>query len=290
METLDSLNEKIRAGLDELRERAKAKSKYLPVPMQIGPGGSLQQAAETAFCTTLRQLGLRDYAADPITFSEGAGLVIACVEAKANLARVVETLADVTAEIVDPEGRKTVVTTGLRQERPPSDAGQIPELPIDPCTGLRVSNPWEGKLDTDKAKSREIIKNWSPRLARFLEDVSKNQGVSMHMLTELRLEREEAEFVRQLQYGKTEWEANFLRPELNKNLTERSLFIRGLNNEWLERFHKREAALGNPRLQFSNLTYGMALAKRDPAIREIHRQAHEILKGWQAEAEQKAAA
>ena len=41
--------------------------------------------------------------------------------------------------------------------------------------------------------------------------------------------------------------------------------------------------MGSPRLKFDNLTVRMALAKRSPEVRAIHKAAGELLKSWQQE-------
>src|SRR4029077_2683527 len=96
------------------RERRRTEKAFADT-VQNRPGGTLQSAAETAAIEALKRLGLRDYALDPIARAELAALTLAAHQSKINLVRVIETLANTTATVVAPGGKKTVIRTGLRQ-------------------------------------------------------------------------------------------------------------------------------------------------------------------------------
>jgi len=294
--TEDELQKQIEDNIAAELAKEEERKRRLPIPFRVGPGGTLQ----SAFIEACKRLGLRGYAAYPITLAEGGALVQAAHGAKGNLVRAVETLANTDATVIAPGGRKTIISTGLRQEwRPAADAGQVPELPIDHITGLRCRNPFlplpplkpgETEPHFDHA-SQHVVRELSPRLARWLEDCARNGGSpSMAMLDALEAERLEAEHLRGLRYDSERWTVNKLRRESGASLTEMNNFVRGIEDPFLVLAHRKEAELGAPRLHFDNLTFCMKLADRNAEVRAIHRAAGEILRGWQEEAKQKAAA
>jgi hypothetical protein len=109
------------------------------------------------------------------------------------------------------------------------------------------------------------------------------------MLDQLQAERLEADAMRKINYSEKDWIANLLRPDSGANLTEKHVFAKSVEDPFLLRFHRSEAAMPSPRCGYDNLTTRMALAKRSPEIREVHRKAGEILAKWKQEGEQKAA-
>jgi hypothetical protein len=144
-------------------------------------------------------------ATDPAARFELGALAIACQRSKQNLVYVLEVIAQ--------------TIPGWLQDRPPDDAGTVPELSIDKATGLRCRNPFlplpprarETTPRFDHA-SQNVIRELSPRLAKWLEDCAKNDGLpSMAMMDELAAEKLEAEAMRKIQYGDKEWQANALR-------------------------------------------------------------------------------
>jgi len=274
--TIDDLSEKQQrdfdAAIKEHYEKQKAGPKSV---VRTGPNATLQSIAEPMFLAAYRRVrNNRGYAAatDPEARLEGGALGVEAKKARANLTPVIDVIAS--------------VVPGWLQERPSDDAGTIPELPIDRVTGLRVRNPW---LEPHDFKSQHVIKELSPRLARWLEDCAKHGGPTMAMLDELEAERIEAEHLRKLPYGEKEWEANLLRPGSGASLTEQNQFVKSIEDPYLLKFHRREAEMGSPRLKFDNLTVRMALAKRSPEVRAIHKAAGELLKSWQQEERDKAA-
>ncbi len=283
--TTDQLYESLQANLQKEIHAAAERAKAVPISIRLGRNATLQTVAE--------QLGLQAFrrvtngrwyavATDPEARLELGALTVAARQSKKSLTSVIEAIAS--------------VSDGWLQERP--EPVEIPPLPTDPVTGKRVRNPWlplppragETTPHFDHG-SQNVIKEQSPRLAQFLQDCASNEGLpSAKMLDELEAEKIEAEHVRKIQYGDKEWQENALRPDSGATLTEQNLFAQNIADPWLLKFHRREARAPSPRAGFDNLTVRMALYKRDPEVREIHRQAGEILKGWKQEAEQKAAA
>jgi hypothetical protein len=266
--------ETIQKNLAAENDKEAERRKRLPINLKLGPRGSLQQAGETASETALKRLGYRDYALDHIGRAEFGAFAVGCIQHKLNIVDALEKLA--------------TIVPGLKQDRPPADAGVIPPLPIEPVTGLRIANPYEGKATAEKARSKEVIKTWSPRLAKWLEDAAKNQGVSANMLDELQAEKDEAQHMREIKYGQDEWRLNKIRPDSGATLTEQNLFVRSVTDPWLLAFHRREAQLGSPRLKF-NLTHRMQAWHIDPKLCEAYKTAEQVFKQWQAEQQEKAA-
>ena len=283
----DELYEQLQANLQAEIKAAAERAKAVPISIRLGRNATLQTVAE--------QLGLQAFrrvtngrwyavATDPEARLELGALTVAARQSKKSLTSVIEAIAH--------------VSPGWLQERPAADAGTIPELQIDKATGLRLRNPFlplsprpnETTARFDYA-SQNVIKEQSPRLAKWLQDCAENEGLpSAAMLDELEAEKIEAEHVRKIQYGDKEWQENKLRPNSGATLTEQNLFAQNIADPWLLKFHRQEAKAASPRAGFDNLTVRMALFKRDPEVREIHRRAGELLKRWKQEAEQKAAA
>jgi len=114
----------------------------------------------------------------------------------------------------------------------------------------------------------------------------------MAMIDGLAAEKIEADYKRKIlsAYDEKMWEANLLRPDSGATGTEQARFVRSIEaDSILLGIHRHEAAAGSPSLGFDNLSVRSAIAKRDPDLREIHKQAGEILDGWQIEAREKAA-
>ena len=287
--TEDQLFEKLQSDLQAEIKATAEKAKAVPISMRVGKNASLQTVAEELFLAAYRRVKdnrAHAVATDPVAREEGGSIVIAAQNAgKRNLVPVCEVFTD--------------VIPGWRQQRPPADAGTVPKWPVDPSSGERIRNAWEplprarrakpGDPDTYDHKSQHIIKETNPRLASWMEQIAKNHGVTMAMLDQLEAERVEAEAIRKIEYGDKQWQENKLRPNSGATLTEQNLFARSVENPYLLQLHRQEAKAGSPRCQFDNLTTRMALFRRSPEIREIHKQAAEILKGWQAEGKEKAA-
>lgn len=283
----EDLYQKLQQDLQgEIQKQIQASEdakKRLPTQFRIGPRTTLRESAERLFMEAYQQVKHnRLPALDAQAKLEGSALTLSAINNKKNLVGVLEVVAD--------------VIPGWRQERPPDDAGTIPELAVDKSTGLRIRNPWlplpplkpGEKQPHFDYKSQEIIKEQSPRLAKWLQDCVKNGGQpSAAMLDALEYEKLEADHLRKVPYGEKEWQANRLRVDSGASLTERMAFAKSVTDPWLLQLHRSEAKLGSPRAGFDNLTHRMALAKRNPEVREVHRQAGEILRTWQAEQQQK---
>ena len=109
------------------------------------------------------------------------------------------------------------------------------------------------------------------------------------MLDRYEAEKIENAHLRTVVYGEAQWNENLLRPGSDANLTQQNLFARSVTDPWLLQFHRQEAKAGSPRAKFDNLTVRMALHKRSPEAREVHRAAGEILQEWLTEGKEKAA-
>jgi hypothetical protein len=166
---------------------------------------------------------------------------------------------------------------------------ELPKLPLCPVSGKQIRNPHEPPVD---ARSVRVLEELHPRLSRWLKDCVKYGGPTAYMLDELKAEQLEASHERDLvlAYGDKEWEANLLRKDSGATLTEQGAWLKAIEDLTLVKIHRHEAELGSPSLGFDNLSVRSAIAKHDPALREIHKQAGEILNGWQAEAREAAAA
>lgn len=285
---MNDLFEKLQSDFEKAVEAHYEAQKRQPVSLRIGKHASLQTAAEEWSLAALRRVRnnrAHAVATDPEARLEFAALAIAAREAKKSLVEVVSQLAEIL-----PNWTQSFW-------RPSDDAGTVPLLPIDPTTGLRIRNPFEPlpprKGETEPRfdyHSQETIRAWSPRLAKWLEDCAKNGGPTAGMLDELEAERREAERLRKLEYSDKQWQENALRPGSGKTLTEENLFVKGIEDPWLLSVHRKEAKAGSPRLHFDNLTHRMQIAKKSPELREVHKKAGEILKQWQQEPQEKAAA
>jgi hypothetical protein len=263
-------------------ERQKTGPASIP---RTGLGASMQIVAEQLALGAFQRIkNGRWYAAatDPEARLALGALAVAARQSKRSLVEVIETIAS--------------IIPGWIQERPAADAGTVPELPIDRATGLRCRNPFlplpprkgETTPRYDHA-SQAMIKEQSPRLAKWLADCVANDGLpSVAMLDQLQAEKIEADHLRKIQYGDRQWQENKLRADLGATVTDRMIFEKSVTDPWLAKFHRSEAKLGAPKCGYDNLTYRMAIAKRDPEIREIHRQAGQILKAWQAQQQEKA--
>ena len=245
----------------------------------------------------------RSYSSDDQTRRELAALAEAAAGSKIGLTRVLEVIADVVdnhnadvaANNADPNNQKWTPLPPWRKQMPPEDTGKLPPWPVDPV-GQRVRNPHlplpplkpgetTPHFDYDSQKAFEV---YSPRLAQWARECAKNGGEpSMAMLDRLDAERIEGETLRKLwsEYDAKAWAENKCRPDLAATLTERAQFETAVVNEnpWLLKIHRAEAAAGAARGLFDSLTFCSKLAKRDPAVREIHRAAGEILKARKAE-------
>ncbi len=283
----DDLFEQLQNDLQKEIQAAAERAKAAPVSIRLGKNANVQQVAGQLGLQVFRRVkDNRAHAAatDPESLEDLGVLTVSARGSRRSLTNVIEVIAD--------------VIPGWLQERPAADAGTIPELQIDKATGLRLRNPFlplsprpnETTARFDYA-SQNVIKEQSPRLAKWLQDCAENEGLpSAAMLDELEAEKIEAEHVRKIQYGDKEWQENKLRPNSGATLTEQNLFAQNIADPWLLKFHRQEAKAASPRAGFDNLTVRMALFKRDPEVREIHRRAGELLKRWKQEAEQKAAA
>jgi hypothetical protein len=284
--TENELFEKLQDNLAAEIQAREDKKKALPTPFRIGPFHTLREAAEQLGVRALQKLTHgRAYALDAEGRLELAALATACIQSKKNLSAVLETLAS--------------VVPGWLQDRPPDDAGVVPVLETDPVTGQRIRNPWlplaplkpgETTPHFDFA-SQNVIRETTPRLATWLIACAKNGGQpSAAMMDELQAEKIDAEQMKKIPYDAKTWEENKLRADYGADLTQKNLFVRSIENPYLLRLHRSEAKLGSPRCGYNNLTHRMALARRNPEVREVHRKAEEIFATWQQEAKEKAAA
>jgi hypothetical protein len=279
----ETLQRDLAREVDDHYERQKVG----PVSIRrIGPNASLQTVSERLALGAYQRLKHgRWYAAasDPEARLQLGALAVAARQSRRSLVEIIEVLS--------------TIIPGWRQVRPDADAGTVPELPIDKATGLRCRNPFlplpprSGETTPRfDHQSQTMIREQSPRLAKWLEDCAANDGLpSVAMLDQLEAEKIEADHLRKVQYGDREWQENKLRPDSGATLTEQNLFVQGIADPWLVRFHRTEAKLGSPRCGYDNLTHCMAIAKRDPEIRQVHKAAGELLKAWKAEQQEKAA-
>jgi hypothetical protein len=305
-ELFESLQRNVDAAVE-----AELASRRTPIRGHYQANGVQETAAELGLNVYGRILNNRRYAAatDPAARQEFAALTVAWRGSKITLQHVQETIAAVVRahnvqalaenELAKKEGRgeRWQILPEWLQERPSADAGTIPELPIDKATGLRCRNPWlplpprpgETQPHFDHA-SQAMIREQSPRLAKWLEECAANEGLpSVAMLDELEAERLEAKAKRELPYGEKEWEQNKFRKSLHCTVSEQGDFAKSIESPYLLQFHRDEAKAGSPRLMFGNLSIAMELAKRSPEIREIHKRAEATYREWRAE-QQKAAA
>ena len=267
---MTDLEEKLKQNVNDAFKAEQEKAKRVPTPWRIGPLTTLREAGEQLGLQVLRGLPHgRDYALDAQGRIELAATAVSAMKLKANLTAVLEAYAD--------------VIPGWRQERPPEDG--MPELPVDKTTGLRLRNPWlplpprpNETTPRYDHKSQHVIREQSPRLAKWLEECAENDGLpSAAMLDRYEAEKIENAHLRTVVYGEAQWNENLLRPGSDANLTQQNLFARSVTDPWLLQFHRQEAKAGSPRAKFDNLTVRMALHKRSPEAREVHRAAGEIL-------------
>jgi hypothetical protein len=280
MSEADELFEKLKANLAAEIKR-QAESKVLPVQFRIGPRTTFREAAEQYGLACYRRVKHnRAYALDAKARLEIAALSIASQKAGKHLVEVIEAIASVAPNWL--------------QQRPADP--EIPALPIDKITGERLRNPFlplpggkPGDTPRYDHRSQIMLKEQSPRLAKWCEDAAKFGGPTVAMQDELEAERMEAEALRKVQYGDREWAANALRPDSDATLTAKGEFVKSINDPWLLETHRREAAMGSPRAGFDNLTIRMGLAKRSEEIREVHRKAGELVATWLQQGKEKAA-
>src|SRR4030095_3179224 len=143
-----------------------------PEPVQIMPGGSLQSAAERAATAAFRRLkNSRWYALDESGRMEFGAFAVACQRVRAhNFVELLGTLAQ--------------VLPGWLQDRPSEQEPLI--WPVDKISGQKIANPWVGELNTDRARSRTVIEETAPRLARHMKRLAELGGApSAAMLDEL---------------------------------------------------------------------------------------------------------
>jgi hypothetical protein len=282
--TEDELYEAISRNLAAEVKAAAERAQAVPISIRLGKNASLQQVAEELGLAAYRRVKHnRAYAVatDPVARLELGALAVAARQSRKSLAEILNVLA--------------AVAPGWLQERPAEDAGTVPNLPVDPVTGERIRNPWlplppkDGETSSRyDYGSQNVIQEQSLRLARWLEQCAEHGGPTAKMLDQLEAERLEADHRRKIPYGPSEWQANKLRPD-SATLTEQNLFAKSITDPWVLELHRAEAKAGSPRAGFDNLTVRMALAKRSPEIREVHKAAGELLKQWKQEQQQKAA-
>ena len=298
---MEQLEKQLADNLAEELKKEEERKKRLPEPVRIGPGASLHVAAEKAAVAAFSKVKHnRAYAVetDPVARMEFGALAVAAQRHRVpNFPAVLEKLGRIITATIDNIHEEALEKAGApkREDAPPrgrwlqirpaDDAGTIPALPVDSTTGQRVRNPWSEPHDF---KSQNVIREWSSRLATWLEAVAENNGPTAAMLDELEGERLEAEAVRKIQYGTPEWQANKCRKDSGATVTEAGEFTKNVD-PWTLRFHRQEAKMASPNMGFDNLTICMAIAKADPELRKIHKAAHEIVKEWEAEARGKAA-
>ena len=227
--------------------------------------------------SSLRRLaGIRWYAFDKLSAKQMAAFATACTKVGRD---VVPALA-VFAEVMP----------SWQQQRPAADAGTLEPVPKD-ALGNEIGNPW--MPEHKDIGSQVLIKDAAPNLARWMEKCAAHGGKpTAKMLVEFEQERERAENMRRVcdSYNDKLWAENKLRrdPEAwpdGFNLTQQGLWTKAIEakDRWLVEQHRTEAKQGAIRLGFDNHTLTNVLAKRDPQLREIHKQAKAILEQWQAE-------
>jgi hypothetical protein len=254
-------------------------------PIQRGKN-TVQDVAGRLGLAALRKIkNNRAYAveSDPESMRELAALVIAARGSKTSLVHALGIISQ--------------IVPGWIQDRPADDAGTLPPWPKDPH-GTPIRNAWlplaprhpnETTPHYDHA-SQHVIRTLSPALARWMEESAKNGGQpSAAMCDALDAERLEAEHLRAIDYGDKQWAENKLRKELSCTITEQGQFAKNIEDPALLAFHRKEAAMKPIRCGYDNLTFRMALFQRDPAVREVHRAAGELVKSWQQEQQAKAA-
>jgi hypothetical protein len=277
----------------DLAERIKEHyAKPTPQSWRFGrygrDGSSLQEIAINTGLAAFRRVRLhRAYAVDRGHALEWGAWAVECSRAGRNVAKATDQLANIVTSAL---GELPKMCVPWQRELPPENVGVLPPLPVDPCTKQTIRNPY---LEPKDYRSIALIKELSPRLAVWLEECSKHGGQpTMAMLDGLAAEKIEADYKRKILSGYDEkmWEANLLRPDSGATGTEKGRFVRSIEaDSILLGVHRHEAELGSPSMGYDNLSVRSAIAKRDPALREIHKQAGEILNGWQIEAREKAA-
>ena len=163
--TEQELFEKIQRNLaDEIEREAQSRR----APITRGQGTSVQDVAAQLGIHALKRIPHSRWyavASDPVARQELAALAIACRKSKTSLVHALEIISQ--------------IVPGWLQDRP--EPVDLPPLPIDKITGERVRNPWlplppragETVAHFDH-RSQAMIKEQSPRLARFLADAAKN--------------------------------------------------------------------------------------------------------------------
>ena len=278
--TEEQLMKQIEDNIEAEKQAAAEKAKRLPISLKVGPGSSLQNAGETAGETAMKRLGLRDYALDAIGKAQVSAFAVACVQHRLNLVDAFEKLV-------------TVVPGWKQTWRPDKSAGTVPELPIDPCTGLRARNPFlplpplkpgETTPHYDHA-SQAMAREQSPALAEWLEACARNGGEpSLAMLDKQDAEKIEADYVRALPYGANEYASNRLRKDQFATITERMQWEKGITDAWVIKAHRAEAELGSPRIGYGNLTYRMKLWHISPELCEAFKTGEKLFKSWEQKA------
>jgi hypothetical protein len=277
MDAFDKLQSDLAAEIDAHYERQKR----APVSMKIGPAGTLQTAAGATGREALSRVMFgRGYAFDGQSALEFGTLTTAAMQMKMNVVDTFDRMATTRYLTND----KWQLPNWRQTWRP--EPVEIPPLPTDPITGQRVRNPWEEPHDF---KSQNMVKEWSPRLAQWLEDCVKNHGVTVGMLDKLEAEKLEAAALFKVPYGLDDWMNNRLRRDIEPNLTFRGEFAKSIADPWALHAHREEEKLGSPRAVLTNHTFLNALAKRDQRLADVHKLARQIYEQWQDEAKQKAA-
>ena len=267
------------AAAEAEKKKQLEREKMRPTVVPYGKGEPLQQAAEKAAVAGLKKLGLRHYPLGeyPLDRLKFGCLAVASQRTHQNFLAVVDKFAGLRDIFLD-----------FKQNRPEPDEGTIPPLPIDLVTGLRVRNPelpLPGTKPNQKArydyKSQIYIREFSPRLAKWLKDCAANGGQpSFAMVDELAFEKQRADKLRALPYGEREWAENKLRPASGVSETEKEQFVRSIGDPDLAQFHRREAAMGPPKLPFGNLTARMRLAQLCPELLETYKEAEKLFAEW----------
>jgi hypothetical protein len=278
----DELFEQLRRDFAKEVEAHYEKQRLGPVSIRTGPNASLQNKGEQVGQALVGRLKHgRPWALSDEEKLKFGAYDEAARQAKANSVEVMREMA-ATQYVTNLEKNEWTLPNWTQHWRP--EPVEIPKLPVDPITGQQIRNPW---LEPHDFRSQSVIKLQSKRLAKWLEDAAKNNGVTASMLDELAAEKLNAERLGKVEFGGKQWAESA--PMRSENLTTRMAFERSLEDPWVLSAYRHEREMGSPKAMFGHLSFRMALAKRDPKLAEIHRAAEKIHAQWQAEERAKAA-
>ena len=283
-DNLESLIESANRAHAESIAAHRKRIEGLPQPMKFAPGKQHVNVFEQIGVKTYEKLpGNRAYALTDAAKLEFAALVAAAQKVSLENGqrldgRTIPLLLENLATIEQ--------LASLRQQRPGPEE-PLPEMPIDPITKVAVKNPWLGTTAEDFA-SRVAIKSKSPKLAAWLEEAAKHDGVTAGMIARLEKERAKNKRLSEMPYGQAEWDNNLLRKEKVATATEQNRWAKFIDPDLLQ-FHQQEMKLGAPTLGFDNLTTEMLAHRLGPGVGAVYSAAKKLHRQWIAERQQKAA-